>query len=41
MTIFQVKKDVPEGNAKRPTFWTIPKDEGNERVNHYVHGQGC
>ena len=41
MTIFQVKEDVPEGNAKRLTFWMIPKDEGNERVNHYVHGQGC
>ena len=27
--IFQVKKDISEGGAKRPIFWTIPKDEGN------------
>ena len=39
-TIFQVKEDVPEGSAKRPTFWTIPKDEGNGRVSHYVHEWG-
>ena len=27
--IFQVKKDISEGGAKRPILWTIPKDEGN------------
>ena len=27
--ILQVKEDIPKGGAKRPTFWTIPKDEGN------------
>ena len=37
-TIFQVKEDVPKGSAKRPTFWTIPKDEGNGRASHYVQG---
>ena len=28
-TIFQVKEDVPKGSAKRPTFKTILKEEGN------------
>ena len=37
-TIFQVKEDVPEGSAKRPTFRKIPKDEGNGRASHYIHG---
>jgi len=39
--IFQVKEDVLEGNAKRPTLWTIPKDEGNGRASHYVYKRGC
>ena len=34
-------EDVPEGNAKRPTFRNIPKDEGNRRASHYIHGQRC
>ena len=28
-TIFQVKEDISEGSAKRPTFKTILKEEGN------------
>ena len=40
-TTFQVKEDVPEGSAKRPTFKTIPKDEDNGRASHHVHKQRC
>ena len=37
MTIFQVKKDLPESSAKHPTLRTIPKDEGRGRTSHHVH----
>ena len=26
-SVVQIKKDVFEGGAERPTFWTITKDE--------------
>ena len=26
-TVFQVKEDVSQSDAKRPTLWMIPKDE--------------
>ena len=40
-TIVQVKEDIPEGSAKRPTFKMITKDEDHGQAGHYVHRRRC
>ena len=37
----QVKKDVLEGSAERPTFWTITQDKNHRRVGHHFYGREC
>ena len=35
----QVKKDIHEGSAERPTFKTISQDEDSRRAGHHFHGR--